>query len=81
MGIDADDLVNGWEGALRTILARAGAATGADRGSRREIFEVETFCVDGAVGVASLAAQANGEKLIGIAKAALMVLYLSLIHI
>ena len=37
VGIDVDDLVDGWEGALRAVLARARAAAGADGGGGREI--------------------------------------------
>ena len=56
VGIDVDDLVDGWKGALRAVFARARAATGADRGGRGEIAEIEPLCVDGAVGVAGFAA-------------------------
>ena len=56
VGVDVDDLIDGRKGALRAVLARARAAAGADGGGRGEIAEIETLCVDGAVGVASLAA-------------------------
>ena len=56
VGVDVDDFINGWEGALRAVLARARAAAGADRGCRGEIAEIEPLGVDGAVGVASFAA-------------------------
>ena len=56
VGIDVDDLVDRWEGALRAVLARARAAAGTDGGGRGEIGEIEPLGVDGAVGVAGFAA-------------------------
>ena len=56
VGIDVDDLVDGWKGALRAVFARARAAAGADGGGRGEVGEIEPLGVDGAVGVAGFAA-------------------------
>lgn len=68
MRVDVDAAVDGWEGALRAVLAGAHSAAGSDRGGGGEVLEVEAAGVHGAVGVARFAAKADGEHFVHFAE-------------